>query len=124
MSRRVSQDLLGTYAITETQCSNPTAEFVAYAEVLKELEVCRLDGWTIIFHIDYVGVKHWIEGTWKAKETYIKKIRDTSLTRMKNLKCTIHIEYVKGHSGDTGNDKADALAGNVSDFSNFHELNE
>ena len=75
------------------------------------------------FYIDYVGVKHWIEGTWKPKETYIKKIKEVCLTTMACMPphC-LQIEHVKGHSGNHGNDKADALAKDHKDHSNFDEL--
>lgn len=121
LSLTVSADLLLSYGIVETKVSNPTAELIAFAEVLKRLENTP-KGYILQFHADYLGVKYWIEGTWKAKETYIQKIRDICHKRLQKMGAKVLIFHVAGHSGNIGNDKADSLAGNVKETDEFHSL--
>ena len=123
LSATCDADLLESYDITEDKCSNPTAEFIAFAEVLKYFKKADLPAHIgIIFYIDYIGVKHWIEGNWKAEKDYIRKIRDTCLKIMKKIKNPIQIVHVKAHSCVLGNECADVLAKCLDSFSNFDEL--
>jgi ribonuclease HI len=123
MSYECDAKLLATYNIYDEECSNPTAEFIAFAEVLKYFQGANLKPNTkIVFYIDYIGVKNWIEGTWTAKASYIQNVRNIALMRMDNIGCPIKILHVKGHTGVVGNEKADKLAGNLENFSNFDKL--
>lgn len=109
MSKTCNAELLETYGITETTCSNPTAEFIGFAEVLKEFRNVS-DAYELVFYLDYEGVENWMMGSWKAKESYIRKILAICGDIKKEMKCGIHFKHVKGHSGNEGNDKADELA--------------
>ena len=60
----------------------------------------------IYLHYDYVGIKDWITGAWKAKNSVTQDYRD--YVRASGVK--IHWIKVKSHSGDKYNDKADKLA--------------
>lgn len=127
LSKTCSRELLLTYDIDilKTPVSSPTAEFVAVAEVLKR--VCNQDknvssDVLLVFHCDYVGPSRWIDGSWKAKEVYIQKIRDACLERIKSMKCKIKIVHVPGHSNNLGNDKADKLAGDETECDDFDGL--
>lgn len=127
LSKTCSRELLLTYDIdiSETPVSNATAEFIAVAEVLKR--VCNPEknissDLLLIFHCDYIGPSRWISGTWKAKEIYIKKIRDVCLQRIKSMKCKIKIVHVPGHKGIEGNEKADKLAGDEKECDDFDGL--
>jgi ribonuclease HI len=123
LSMTCDAELLASYGITETHCSNPTAEFLAFNCVLKIFQKAKLpSNIGLLFWIDYIGVQHWISGDWTAKEPYIIKIRNNCLSRMKRMQCPIEIRHVKAHSGVEGNEKADALAGNRENFSNFDKL--
>ena len=123
LSLTVSAELLKTYDVFDTCCSNPTAEFVAFAEVLKRLENAP-ESIVLHFFADFIGVKSWIEGTWKAKEPYIIKIRDICLARMKRMRAKVMISHVKGHSNNYGNDRADELAGKTTECDDFVKLLE
>ena len=59
-------------------------------------------------YYDYAGIEKWALGEWKtnkegtiAYKNYYDSIKD---------KLEVHFHKVKGHSGDAGNDRADALA--------------
>ena len=127
LSKTCSRELLLTYDIdiSKTPVSNPTAEFVAVAEVLKR--VCNPEknlssDLLLIFYCDYIGPENWLNGSWKAKEVYIQKIRDVCLERIKSMKCKIKIVHVPGHSNIEGNDKADKLAGDETECDDFDGL--
>lgn len=136
LSKTLSRDFLLTYEIDiqKTPVSNPTAEFIAVAEVLKH--ICALSQvygveddhskasrpYVVTFHCDYVGPANWIAGNWKAKETYIKKILDVCLKMISKSKITLRIMHVLGHSGVFGNEKADQLAGSGREVDEFDRL--
>lgn len=123
LSQQCDKILLKTYDITEESCSNPTAEYASFAEALKIFAKVKFHkDSTLTFYADYIGVKNWTQGIWKAKKSYIIKVRDVCLQLIKDIGCNIKIVHIPGHSGNYGNDKADKLAGNVTNFSNFDDL--
>lgn len=126
-----STDILDEYGISSDKISNPTMEFLAFAHTLKILseDIFRLDKLERInFYIDYVGVKNWMDGSWKCKTDHIIKIKkeiDIFLKKIykKKEKLQIEILHVKAHSNNLGNDKADLLAkGEILSKNNFKDL--
>lgn len=65
---------------------------------IKELEI----------HFDYLGIRNWATGEWKAKNIHTQEYRDL----MADIMSIINIKFVKvkSHSGDYFNDVADKLA--------------
>lgn len=63
---------------------------------------------TLIIYHDYEGIAKWCNGAWRANKEGTKKYK----AYFDSIKDKINIEFVKvkGHSGDTYNDKADELA--------------
>ena len=123
LSATCDSKLLAEYNIFEDTVSNPTAEFIAFTEVLKCFREAQLPATiSIIFYIDYVGVKHWIDGSWQTRKPYIKKILEFCLELIKKIGNSITIVHVPGHSGNLGNDKADQLAGSLENFNEFDRL--
>ena len=108
LSKTITTDTLSKYGIKEQNVSNPTAEFLAFVEVLDKLKGVGFHKLT--FHIDYIGVGNWMSGKWKAKKPYIKKLKDYSNDIIEKYNLDIMIKHVKGHSNDIGNDKADFYA--------------
>ncbi len=131
LSSSCNRELLLSYGITETTVSSPTAEFIAFAEVLKkfydnlkdskELSI-HMHDLTLQFHCDYEGVENWMKGSWKTKKSYIRKIKEECDRMIAEMNCQVLIKHVDAHSGNEGNDKADKLAGDHNHRDNFGEL--
>ena len=126
LSKIITSEVLKSYGITETECSNLTAEYIAFAEILKLMSKIEFKNEiTLRFYVDYIGVIAWTNGEWKAKKSYIIKIRDYCLELIRKLTlqhCNVIINKVKGHSGVKGNEMADELAGNNMEINTFDEL--
>lgn len=133
LSQQCDLELLATYGITnpevssslrsdiDLKISSPTAEFIAFTEVLRHLHGIP-NTWTVIFKIDYVGVGNWVRGDWQTSEPHIKKILSVARQLICLLDCHVKIEYVPGHSNNIGNDHADRLAKSHLNHNNFHLL--
>ena len=122
LSLKCSPELLATYGISEdAECSNPTAEFVAFAEVLKRFVHLRTSI-HLEFFCDYIGVQKWMSGEWKAKESHIRAILETCQKLRSQCKSKITIHWIPGHSGNAGNDHADKLAGSHDEIDSFKQL--
>ena len=90
------------------QCSNPSAELCALLFALynfeKEIKGCD----EVTIHADYIGVKSWMEGTWKIKEPYIARIKrdiDNEIYKQ-GLRGKIQYAWVRGHQKGELNDDA------------------
>lgn len=126
-SETCTSELLEKYGIDpKTKISNCTMEFLAFAEFLEMLYNLKKDlsKYTFIFKIDYVGVSNWVSGDWKAKEIHIKKIKERCQFLMENIKTSIKIDHIDGHSGNYGNDRADVLAKSHNNINTFPKLFE
>jgi len=123
MSGVCTPDLLRSYNINE-RISNPTAEFIALAEILRTLRRvdARVNNIRFVFYIDYIGIGHWLDGSWKAKKTYIRNIRDECLDHIRELRINYSIVHVPSHTGVLGNEIADHLAKSGQTLNTFHEL--
>lgn len=114
LSEHLDNNKLSEYGIDKTEpVSNPTAEFIAFAEVLKRFVYLKIKV-KLTFWIDYIGVQKWMSGEWQAKKSYIQKIKgvckDKLLDIARGTDSTVVIKYVPGHKGVLGNEKADTLA--------------
>ncbi|MBC8493700.1 MAG: ribonuclease HI [Candidatus Thioglobus sp.] len=105
----------------EYDTTNNRMELTAAIKALEAIKSSHID---IDLHTDskYVmnGIKDWIKG-WKAKgwKTAAKKpVKNVDLwQRLDALNAThnVHWHWVKGHSGDKGNEMADELANQAMD---------
>lgn len=77
--------------------SNPSAEMLGLLMAIKEFDIPN-DA-VVVVHADYIGVKSWMEGTWKTKEPYLTKIKADieKEIKNKNLDGRIMYSWVKGH---------------------------
>jgi len=122
LSARVTREVLRSYGIADdTNPSNPTAEFIAFANILERLVPIRFTG-VVRFYIDYNGVERWMLGQQKAKAPHIVKIRDHCLRLLKDVTFRVEYVHVKAHSGVQGNEHADKLAGNKNEIDTFSLL--
>lgn len=126
MSGKCNAETMKMYDIDpDTLVSNPTAEFMGFAEVIRLFhKQVTEDGkdiskYKFVFKIDYIGVGHWMSGQWQCKASYIRKIKDHCTIMIKDMNMNYVIEHVKGHSGDYGNDQADRLATSLDDINTF-----
>ena len=123
LSMECNEEMLKIYKIENDTISNCTAEFLAFATILSILQKYNIPKTiNIIFHIDYIGVKNWMDGTWKCNKLYIKKIYEKCKIYMSNIRCSINIKHVKGHSISHGNNMADLRATDEKEYNNFDEL--
>jgi ribonuclease HI len=123
-SRNCDVKMLSKYNIVETSISNPTAEFLAFAEILNilvPLSKKPQNNIIIRFHIDYEGVGKWMNNEWQAKKDYIKKLKDNAQKLIKIIGYTIEIVHVKAHTGVQGNELADQFA--LNGRLNINEIN-
>lgn len=105
--------------------SSPTLEYLALAEVLWNFINVKATNLTLLFVADYIGVKCWTDGSWKAEVDYVIKIRNVVLKIINYLsekQIKVKIKHVKGHSLIFGNELSDIYAKNPNFFSNIPEL--
>lgn len=88
------------------KCSNPSAELTALLIALLKFKKLYGPSDILVVHADYIGVKSWMEGAWKIKETYIAKIKSDidDEIRKQNLRGRISYEWVKGHQSKKSTD--------------------
>lgn len=124
MSKTVDDELMGKYGIPPGETvSNPTAEFLGFAEVMCEfLDMRNSKRIKLNFYIDYVGVGHWMAETWQCKATYIKCIKELCALLIESTSCDVEIHHVPGHSGIEGNERADRCAKDTRNYNNFNKL--
>ena len=102
--------------ISEISKSVDKPGLIKYNNVAGEILACcygieeaiKLGYKQAIVYIDYIGLIHWYEGTWSARnilsQTYIKMIREYQKS------IDINFVKVKAHTGNKWNEHADVLA--------------
>lgn len=88
------------------KCSNPSAELAALLIALGKFKKSFGPNDILVVHADYIGVKSWMEGTWKIKEPYIARIKNDIDDEIKKqgLRGRISYEWVKGHQSKSSTD--------------------
>ena len=103
-------------------CTNNVSEILGLMNALKYIIDNNIQTATILLDSRYVldGATKWLEG-WKENGWYNRQGNqvanqelwvdlDKLLDQIKEIGCSITWKWVKGHSGDTGNDRADRNA--------------
>lgn len=80
------------------------------ASCMRAMKVAKDMGFKklIICH-DYMGCSEWIIGNWKAKNNSVKKYIEWYRNNIKDY-VDVSFKWVRGHSSDEYNDRADKLA--------------
>lgn len=124
LSMRVDRSVLDTYGVPkETECSNPSAEIIALAEMLKKFENRKLEV-PIVFYSDYIGVRSWMDGSFKTNEVHTTKIVSCAKSSLEKIEGKVIVDWVKGHSKNEGNDNADEMATCHEEIDTFNDLIE
>jgi len=112
MSGICDSELCAYYECENTKISNPTAEFIAFAEVLRCFKETNKDlsHITLNFYIDYEGIHKWMSNQWRTKQSYTTAIKNKCDVFIAECGVKVNIEWVRGHSGNHGNTMADTLA--------------
>lgn len=77
--------------------------------LLDGLEFCLNNGIKDVeIYFDYLGVKNWITGEWRAKNKYTQQYAEIGRYLVNSM--NVKFIKVKSHSGDYFNDLADSLA--------------
>lgn len=107
--------------------SNPTLELKAAALVLQSVpETASVRRITIV--ADYIGVKYYIDGTWKPKSSqtgaFGVEVRAlvAAATHLRKREIEVCAKHVQGHTGIPGNEEADKLSKEREERSNWDEL--
>jgi ribonuclease HI len=91
----------------EVRTTNNREELKAVREALRAFRA-RVDedpSWRIIVRTDSVGVINWLTGGWKRKKNL-----DLYPSIDPLVDSRVSFEYVRGHSGEPGNERVDSLA--------------
>ena len=91
----------------EPLTTNNREELKAVREALRAFRARVGDdrGWRILIRTDSLGVINWLTGAWKRKKNL-----DLYPTIDPLMDGRVAFEYVRGHSGDEGNERVDRLA--------------
>lgn len=95
-SMEILKDYLSVHYGT-TDCSNPTMEMLAVLTALREFKGSYGKQDKIILMMDYEGVKYWLDGTWQAKKSYIRQLRDEIKKEISNQGLDIEFKWIRGH---------------------------
>ena len=91
----------------EAATTNNREELKAVREGLLAVRA-RIDGdptWRIVVRTDSLGVINWLTRKWKRNKNL-----DLFPSIDPLVDSRVHFEHVRGHSGDAGNERVDALA--------------
>jgi ribonuclease HI len=91
----------------EPRTTNNREELKAVREALRAVRA-RIGsdaGWTIVVRTDSMGVINWLRRTWKRTKNL-----DLYPDIDPLVDARVRFEYVRGHSGDPGNERVDRLA--------------
>lgn len=126
LAQRVDPTHLETFfkmprEMSRAKVSNPTMELCAAVHTLMLISrMPRVYGApkpktsrVVRIFCDCDGVREWIGGRWQAKQPYIKHLvtmAHNHLDRINERGIFVQFVRVDGHSGDAGNDAADALS--------------
>jgi ribonuclease HI len=91
----------------DPQTTNNREELKAVREALLAVKrESNGDGsWRVVIRTDSLGVINWLTGRWKRKKNL-----DLFPTIDPLINDKVSFEHVRGHSGDPGNERVDALA--------------
>lgn len=115
--------------------SNPTMEMLA---LVQSLESFKGKGEHIVINQDYKGAVNFgplwskSEGSaqrdpkpWKPKEAYVSYLVDKAAAAIEEIEAnggSVKIKWVKGHSGNVMNEKADQAAKSREEFNTFEDV--
>lgn len=95
-SLEINKDFLNVHYGT-SDVSNPTMEMLAVLFALREFKGDLKKADKIILMADYEGVKHWLDGTWTAKKSYIRRIKDDIKSEISSQGLDIEFKWIRGH---------------------------
>jgi len=108
--------------------SNPTMELRAAAAALERVRQVRVPVAELYVRADYIGVREYGAGRWRAASAKIGHFRAEALrleraaAALRASGVALRFEHVRGHSGDPGNELADALARSGKTRDTFNDL--
>lgn len=74
------------------------------------LEACVARGFkNIEIYVDYVGLQHWFDGSWRIKSPIVGRIVGDLKNLIEKHGLSVNIRHVEAHSGDKWNNKVDRM---------------
>lgn len=94
-----------------SKTTNNVAEYTAVVLALENIKKRGVaDDEKVIIYTDSDLVVKQITGVWKCNKEHIRKLKEKAQKILRELNVAWDFVWVKGHSGNEGNEKADQLA--------------
>lgn len=105
--RDKDKTIFETYGLGEGDASSMRNIAGELAAAMRAVVWAKQNNCKVFIYYDYEGIEGWVRGTWKAKNEFSKAY---VAFMHKHLQYIDGFHKLKGHTGNSGNERADTLA--------------